>query len=189
MEETSAGWMHLYLHSVAKGRLNAITSGRWEVVSFVGFDGKNIYYTSTERSPLERNLYSVRLNGKSRRLLTPEGGFNTIIPSAGMKYYVRTFNNANTPNIITVNRADGTTIDTLADRRKAVAAAGELQRKEYRQFITERGDTLNYYIQLPKDYDPAKLYPILLTQYSGPGSQSAANRWGADSEDVLTRHG
>ena len=189
MEETSAGWMHLYLHSVAKGRLNAITSGCWEVVSFVGHDGKNIYYTSTESSPLERNLYSVRLNCKSRRLLTPEGGFNTIIPSAGMKYYVRTFNNANTPNIITVNRADGTTIDTLADRRKAVAAAGELQRKEYRQFITERGDTLNYYIQLPKDYDPAKLYPILLTQYSGPGSQSAANRWSADWEDALTRHG
>ncbi len=189
MEETSAGWMHLYLHSVAKGRLNAITSGCWEVVSLVGYDGKSIYYTSTERSPLERNLYSVRLNGKSRRLLTPEGGFNTIRPSAGMKYYVRTFNDANTPNIITVNRADGTTIDTLADRRKAVAAAGELQRKEYLQFITERGDTLNYYIQLPKDYNPAKLYPVLLTQYSGPGSQSVANRWGADWEDALTRHG
>jgi len=188
-EETSAGWMHLYLHSVSKGRLNAITSGRWEVVSLVGYDGKSIYYTSTERSPLERDLYAVRLNGKSRRLLTPEGGYNTIAPSAGMKYYVRTFSNSQTPNIITVNRADGTTIDTLADRRKAVAAAGELQRKEYRQFITERGDTLNYYIQLPKDYDPAKLYPVLLTQYSGPGSQSVANRWGADWEDALTRHG
>ena len=189
MEETSAGWMHLYLHSVAKGRLNAITSGCWEVVSLVGYDGKSIYYTSTERSPLERDLYAVRLNGKSRRLLTPEGGYNAIAPSAGMKYYVRTFSNSQTPNIITVNRADGTTIDTLADRRKAVAAAGELQRKEYRQFITERGDTLNYYIQLPKDYDPAKLYPVLLTQYSGPGSQSVANRWGADWEDALTRHG
>ncbi len=188
-EETSAGWMHLYLHSVSKGRLNAITSGRWEVVSLVGYDGKSIYYTSTESSPLERNLYSVRLNGKSRRLLTPEGGYNTIAPSAGMKYYVRTFSNSQTPNIITVNRADGTTIDTLADRRKAVAEAGELQRKEYRQFITERGDTLNYYIQLPHNYDPAKVYPVLLTQYSGPGSQSVANRWGADWEDALTRHG
>ena len=188
-EETTAGWMHLYLHSVSKGRLNAITSGRWEVVSLVGYDGKSIYYTSTERSPLERDLYAVRLNGKSRRLLTPEGGYNTIAPSAGMKYYVRTFSNSQTPNIITVNRADGTTIDTLADRRKAVAAAGELAKREYRQFITERGDTLNYYIQLPKDYDPAKLYPVLLTQYSGPGSQSVANRWGADWEDALTRHG
>ena len=188
-EETTTGWMHLYLHSVAKGRLNAITSGRWEVVSLDGYDGKNIYYTSTERSALDRDLYSVRLNGKSRRLLTPEGGYNIILPSIGMKYYVRTFSNCQTPNIITVHSSDGTTIDTLADRRKAVAAAGKLAKKEFRQFITERGDTLNYYIQLPHNYDPARLYPVLLTQYSGPGSQSAANRWNADWEDALTRHG
>ena len=188
-EETTTGWMHLYLHSTAKGRLNAITSGRWEVVSLVSHNGKNIYYTSTERSPLNRDLYAVRINGKSRQLLTPEGGYNTIAPSAGMKYYIRTFSNSQTPNIITVNRADGTTIDTLADRRKAVAAAGRLAQKEFRQFITERGDTLNYYLQLPHNYDPAKVYPVLLTQYSGPGSQSVANRWGADWEDALSRHG
>ena len=189
LDETTTGWMHLYLHSVAKGRLNAITAGRWEVTSLVGFDGKSIYYTSTERSELCRDLYSVKLNGKSKKLLTPEGGFNTIAPSAGMKYYIRTFTDADTPNIITVNNSKGEVIDTLADRRSAVTAAGTLARKQFRQFITERGDTLNYYIQLPVDYDPAKLYPVLLTQYSGPGSQSVRNRWGADWEDVLTKHG
>ena len=188
-QESATGWMHLYLYSIAKGCLNAITSGRWEVTSLVGFDGKNIYYTSTERSELCRDLYSVRLNGKGRRLLTPESGFNTIAPSAGMKYYVRTFTNAATPNIITVHSADGKTIDTLADRRADVAAAGILAKKEFRQFVTERGDTLNYYIQLPVDYDPAKIYPVLLTQYSGPGSQSVRDRWGADWEDVLTKRG
>lgn len=189
LEETTAGWMHLYLHSIAKGRLNTITSGRWEVTSFVGFDGKSIYYTSTERSELGRDLYAVKLNGKGKRLLTPEGGFNTIAPSVGMKYYIRTFTDANTPNIITVNNSKGVVIDTLADRRAAVAAAGKLARKEFRQFVTERGDTLNYYIQFPEDYDPAQLYPVLLTQYSGPGSQSVRNRWGADWEDALTKRG
>ena len=189
LEETTAGWMHLYLHSIAKGRLNTITSGRWEVTSLVGFDGKNIYYTSTERSELGRDLYAVKLNGKGKRLLTPEGGFNTIAPSVGMKYYIRTFTDANTPNIITVNNSKGVVIDTLADRRAAVAAAGKLARKEFRQFVTERGDTLNYYIQFPEDYDPAQLYPVLLTQYSGPGSQSVRNRWGADWEDALTKRG
>ena len=188
-EETTTGWMHLYLHSVADGRICAITSGRWEVTSLAGFDGKSIYYCSTERSPLQRDLYSVRLNGKGKRLLTTEAGYNTIQPSVGMKYYIRTFSNATTPNIITVHRADGATIDTLADRRSAVAAAGTLSKREFRQFITERGDTLNYYIQLPKDYDHSKLYPVLLTQYSGPGSQSVADRWSADWEDALTAKG
>ena len=188
-EETSTGWMHLYLHSTEKGRIGAITSGNWEVTSFDGFDGKNIYYTSTERSPLCRDLYTVRLNGKNKTLLTKEQGFNTIAPSAGMKYYIRTFTDANTPNVITVHNHKGEVIDTLADRRADVAAAGRLATKEFRKFITERGDTLNYYIQLPIDYDPANTYPVLLTQYSGPGSQSVRNRWGADWEDVLTRHG
>ena len=189
LNETSTGWMHLYLHSIAKGRVNAITAGRWEVTSLVGFDGKNIYYTSTERSELCRDLYSVKLNGKSKKLLTTEEGFNTIAPSAGMKYYIRTFTNADTPNIITVNNSKGAVIDTLADRRSAVSAAGKLARKEFRQFVTERGDTLNYYIQLPLDYNPADVYPVLLTQYSGPGSQSVRDRWGADWEDVLSKHG
>ena len=189
LEETTTGWMHLYLHSITKGRIGAITSGQWEVTSFVGYDGKNIYYTSTERSELCRDLYSVRLNGKCKKLLTPEGGFNAIAPSVGMKYYIRTYTDAQTPNIITVNNSKGVVIDTLADRRAAVAAAGALARKEFRQFITERGDTLNYYIQFPENYDPAKLYPVLLTQYSGPGSQSVRNRWGADWEDALTKRG
>ena len=189
LEETTTGWMHLYLHSITKGRIGAITSGQWEVTSFVGYDGKNIYYTSTERSELCRDLYSVRLNGKCKKLLTPEGGFNAIAPSVGMKYYIRTYTDAQTPNIITVNNSKGVVIDTLADRRAAVAAAGALARKEFRQFISERGDTLNYYIQFPENYDPAKLYPVLLTQYSGPGSQSVRNRWGADWEDALTKRG
>ena len=188
-EETTTGWMHLYLHSISDGRIGAITSGRWEVTSLAGFDGKSVYYCSTERSPLQRDLYSVRLNGKGKRLLTTEAGYNAIAPSVGMKYYIRTFSNATTPNIITVHRADGVTIDTLADRRKAVAAAGTLSKREFRQFITERGDTLNYYLQLPKNYDHSKLYPVLLTQYSGPGSQSVADRWSADWEDVLTAKG
>ncbi len=189
LEETTTGWMHLYLHSIDKGRIGAITSGRWEVTSFVGYNGKNIYYTSTERSELSRDLYSVRLNGKCKKHLTPEGGFNAIAPSVGMKYYIRTYTDAQTPNIITVNNSKGVVIDTLADRRAAVAATGTLARKEFRQFITERGDTLNYYIQFPENYDPAKLYPVLLTQYSGPGSQSVRDRWGADWEDALTKRG
>ncbi|MBQ2024170.1 MAG: S9 family peptidase [Alistipes sp.] len=189
LNECKTGWMHLYLHSVKSGEVCALTQGRWEVTSLVGFDGKRLYYLSTERSPLQRDLYSVLLNGKDKRLLTPEGGFNMIAPSKGMKYYVRTFSNATTPNIITVNRNDGTVIDTLADRRNAVAKAGVLAKREFRKFVTERGDTLNYYIQLPLNYNPQKTYPVLLTQYSGPGSQSVRDRWGADWEDVLTRKG
>ena len=188
-EESTTGYNHLYLHSVDKGRLSAVTSGKWQVVSVVGVAKNRIYYLSTERSPLGRDLYSVALNGKGKRCHTPEGGFNSVAPSNGMRYYIRTFTNVDTPNVVTVCKSSGEIIDTLVDSRAKVAERGAWAKREFKQFVTERGDTLNYYIQLPVGYEKGKKYPVLLTQYSGPGSQSVRNRWSLDWEDALPYDG
>ena len=144
---------------------------------------------SSECSPPRRDLYRVSLKGGKRIRMTQGDGYNRIVPSEGMKYYVRTFSNSSTPNIITLHRRDGSIVDTLADNRKAVAAAGKLPERKFSQFVTERGDTLNCYMQFPEDFDPSKRYPVLITQYSGPGSQSVLDRWSADWEDALPSHG
>ena len=188
-EERTAGYNHLYLYSVDKGRLSAITSGKWQVTSVVGVAKNRIYYLSTERSPLGRDLYSIGLNGKGKKCHTPEGGFNSIAPSNGMRYYIRTFTNVDTPNVVTVCKASGEVIDTLVDSRAKVIERGTWAKREFRQFITERGDTLNYYIQMPIGYEKGKKYPVLLTQYSGPGSQSVRDRWSLDWEDALPHDG
>ena len=188
-EETTAGYNHLYLHSTKKGRLNAITSGRWQVTSVVGIDKNRLYYLSTERSPLSRDLYSVGLNGKGKRLHTAEQGFHSVQPSVGMRYYLLTSTTADMPNVVTVHRKSGEVVDTLVDSRAKVAERGVWAKREFKQFVTERGDTLNYYIQLPFGFDKSKRYPVLLTQYSGPGSQSVRNRWSLDWEDALPHEG
>ena len=188
-EETTAGYNHLYLHSTRRGRLNAITSGRWEVTSVVGIDKNRLYYLSTERSPLSRDLYSVGLNGKGKRLHTAEQGFHSVQPSVGMRYYLLTSTTADMPNVVTVHRKSGEVVDTLVDSRAKVAERGVWAKREFKQFVTERGDTLNYYIQLPFGFDKSKRYPVLLTQYSGPGSQSVRNRWSLDWEDALPHEG
>ncbi len=188
-EETSTGYMHLYLHSLKRGRICALTSGDWEVTRIAGCDGQNVWYLSTERSPLQRDLCRVSLNGKKRTRLTDNAGYYTVAPSSGMKYYISTYSNASTPNIVTVHRGSGEVVDTLVDSRKAVAAFGKRPAKEFFTFTTERGDTLNAYMVRPLDFDPSKRYPILLTQYSGPGSQSVADRWGVDWEDAVVPHG
>ena len=188
-EETSVGYNHLYLHDIDKGRLNAITAGKWQVTSVVGVAKNRIYYLSTERSPLGRDLYSVGLNGKGKKLHTAELGFYSIQPSRGMRYYIRTFTNSVTPNVVTVHHSSDKVIDTLVDSRAKVAARGEWAKREFKQFVTERGDTLNYYIQLPIGFEKGKRYPVLLTQYSGPGSQSVRNRWSLDWEDALPHEG
>ena len=188
-EESSAGYNHLYLHDINKGRLNAITSGKWQVTSVVGVAKNRIYYLSTERSPLCRDLYSVGLNGKGKKLHTEESGFYSVQPSAGMRYYLRTATTADMPNVVTVHRASGEVVDTLVDNRANVAKRGVWATREFKQFVTERGDTLNYYIQLPFGFEKGKKYPVLLTQYSGPGSQSVRNRWSLDWEDALPHEG
>ena len=188
-EETTTGWMHLYLHTVALGRVGAITEGEWEVTSLVAVDGKRAYYISTEPSPLQRALYVVGLNGRGKRRLSEEEGFVAVAPAAGMKYYVQTVSSATAPNVVTVHRKDGTLVDTLVDSRADVAATGEWSQRLFKQFTTERGDVLNYYVQLPRDFDPAKRYPVLMTQYSGPGSQSVRDRWSLDWEDAMVERG
>ena len=188
-EESTVGYNHLYLHDINKGRLNAITSGKWEVASVVGVAKNRIYYLSTERSPLCRDLYSVGLNGKGKKLHTPQAGFYSVQPSVGMRYYLRTATTADMPNVVTVHRASGEVVDTLVDNRAKVAAKGAWAKREFKQFVTERGDTLNYYIQMPFGFDKSKKYPVLLTQYSGPGSQSVRNRWSLDWEDALPHEG
>uniref|UniRef100_UPI0040579F62 S9 family peptidase n=1 Tax=Alistipes sp. TaxID=1872444 RepID=UPI0040579F62 len=188
-EETSAGYNHLYLHSIKRGRLNAITSGKWEVTSVVGVAKKRVYYLSTERSPLHRDLYSIGLNGKGKKCHTQESGFYSVQPSQGMRYYIRTATTAEMPNVVTVHRASGEVIDTLVDSRAKVVERGKWAKREFKQFVTERGDTLNYYIQLPFGFDKSKKYPVLLTQYSGPGSQSVRDRWSLDWEDALPHDG
>ena len=188
-DESATGYNHLYLHDVEKGRLSAITSGNWQVTSVVGVAKNRIYYLSTERSPLGRDLYSIGLNGKGKKLHTTEPGFYSVQPSQGMRYYIRTFTNSETPNVVTVNHASGKVIDTLVDSRAKVAERGVWAKREFKQFVTERGDTLNYYIQLPLGFEKGKKYPVLLTQYSGPGSQSVRNRWSLDWEDALPHEG
>lgn len=75
-----------------------------------------------------------------------------------------------------------------APLKEALAEAG-LPVREFFTFTTERGDELNGYMLKPLDFDPAKRYPVLLTQYSGPGSQQVAEGWGPDWEDALVTHG
>ena len=188
-EETTTGWSHLYLHSIDKGRLNAITRGEFEVTSIVEASSSGVAYISTEESELRRDLYHIALNGRSKRRLTLLNGYHTIMPSAGMKYYIQTFSSSVCPNVVTIHKGSGLIIDTLADSRPKVNNTGAYARRQFHQFTTERGDKLNYYIQLPDAFDPSQRYPVLITQYSGPGSQSVADRWSIDWEAALTRYG
>ncbi len=187
------GYMHLYLYSIRKGALNRITDGAWEVVSLLGVDDKagKLYYTSTETSPLKRNLYSIRLNGKDKKRITTGEGTYTINFSKGFKYFISYFSNISTPNTVTLHTADGKAVRILEDNAALKARIAEygLPQKEFFTFTTSEGVSLYGWMIKPPHFDNTKKYPLLMTQYSGPGSQRVSDSWKTDWEDALAQEG
>ena len=188
-EETTTGYFHLYLHSINEGRLNAITAGEWEVTQFVGLapNGKTLYYMSTEQSPLERHLYSVELDGSNKTCLLSKPGYWRVYPSADMKYFAAEHSATDCYPTAAVYNAKGKMVRSLMIE-EPTEAEPEYQRV-YSTFTTERGDELQYYLIYPEKFDKNKSYPVLMTQYSGPGSQEIANRYATDWEETMARNG
>ena len=185
------GFMHLYLYCVSEGLLDRITSGEWEVTELLGIEGDRVYYLSTETSPLRRDLYTVRLDGRGKRRLTGGDGTYRIAPSRGFRYFISYFSNVRTPNRVTLHRSDGRLVRTLEDNAALRTKLDELQVpvKEFFRFATSEGVELNGYMVRPNGFDSSRRYPVLMTQYSGPGSQQAADRWTIGWEDVLVQQG
>ncbi len=108
-----------------------------------------------------------------------------------MKYFVTTFSNTRPPTAWRCATPDGKTIRTLCHNRdlRIRLMVANRPAKEFFTFRTERGDELNAYIVKPRDFDPRSATPVLLTQYSGPGSQQVLDRWTLDWEDALVDAG
>ena len=187
--ETATGWNHIYLHSVEKGLVRALTSGEWQVTSVVEATKDRVYYMSTETSPLRRNLYSIDYKGKKKERLTEKDGTYSISPSKGMKYYISNYISASSAREVELRDGKGKLIRTLVENPEMEERLKTLPKKEFFTFTTERGDNLNAYIIKPLDFDPQKKYPVLLTQYSGPGSQQVADSFSLGWENVMVANG
>lgn len=191
------GWMHLYRYDMSGKLLNRITEGEWEVTTLYGIDDKSgkVYYQSTEGSPLRRGVYCVGLNGKGKRQLSAadEAGTHAGVFGPGYRYWIDYFSNNTTPTVVTLRRvADGRAVRVLEDNaglRRRLAANYVLPEKEFFTFTTPEGIVLNGYMLKPADFDSTRRYPVLMTQYSGPGSQQVADKWGWSWEAALVEEG
>lgn len=176
------GFKHIYHHDNQGKLIRQITSGNWEVSRLVGIDEKNkkVYYISTEASPLERNLYVINMDGKGKKVLTPEKGSTSVNMSKDFKYYIANHSNAQTPLKVTLNEASGKLVKVLEDNSELKSRLEDFQlsAKEFFRFNTIDGTSLNGYMIKPADFDESKKYPVLMYVYGGPGSQNVTNSWG-----------
>ena len=174
------GYNHIYHYSKDGNLINQITKGNWEVTSYYGFDAdkKSIYYQSVENGSINRGVYSISLTGENKQLLSNASGTNSGAFSKNLHYFINTFSDANTPAIYTLRNAEGKVLKTIKDNAdlKETIAEYKLSKKEF-STIQINGNDLNMYTIKPANFDAAKKYPVLMFQYSGPGSQQVANRW------------
>lgn len=186
-----SGYSHLYRYSYYGSLTRTITSGDHDVTAYYGSDAAgNHYFQTAQPTPMDRTVWRVDAKGVRTRLGRDKGTTSARFNKA-CTYAVMTWSDALTPPLYTVTDNRGNTLRTLLDNSANIAAAG-LGRLPVKEFVTVPGDDglqLNAYIIKPLDFDPSRQYPVVMYQYSGPGSQSVLNAWGLDWQQYFARKG
>lgn len=176
------GYHHIYLFDMLGNLEQQITKGPWDVVQFLGINEKKgiLYFISAESSPLNRELYSIELDGSNKKRLSEFEGTNNVQFSSRFNYYTNSYSNANTPPLITVHDSKGKLLRIIEKNDELIEKQREygLSEKEFFSFETEDSIKLNGWLIKPPEFDSAVKYPVLMYVYGGPGSQTVRNSWG-----------
>ena len=181
------GFNHIYLYDKTGKLKNQVTKGNWEVTNYYGFDEKNntVFYQSVENGSINRDVYSINLNGKNKVRLSKSTGTNAATFSPNFQYFITTFSSATQPTTYTLNEAKKGAQVQVIENNEALATklkGYDLPAKEFFVLKTAKGNELNAWILKPKDFDPNKKYPVFMYQYSGPGSQQVNNDWNGSDD-------
>lgn len=174
------GYNHIYKLSF-DGVSTPVTKGNWDVIEFLGVDDKNttLYYSSAENGAIYKSIYKIGLNGKKKKCISSQTGWNEAEFSNGMHYFIKIYSNANSPEMYSLCDNNGKEITILEDNKnlKQTLSDYKLGVKEFLQF---RGhDTaLNGWILKPHNFDASKKYPVYINIYGGPGSNMVKDEWG-----------
>ncbi|GAB4028818.1 S9 family peptidase [Spirosoma gilvum] len=175
------GYSHLYRYNYSGKLLNAVTTGKWEVtyVHYIDPKTKKVYFTSTEASPLERQLFVADVDGKNKRRLTSVAGRHAVNFSPNGQYFIDKYSNVTTPTQVELRDTKGQLIKALETNKRVwdYIASHDYAHKELANFTTSDGQPIDISIIKPIDFDPSHKYPVVLDIYGGPGAQSVYNEF------------
>jgi dipeptidyl-peptidase-4 len=180
------GHQHVYRYGYDGELINQVTKGPWTVtrVEAVNPQTGTLYYTSTEASPLQRQLYAIKLDGTGKRRLTREAGTHNVNMSPDGRYYIDSWSSVHQPRQVELWSTAGKRLRTLeANEETSRWLEGHLYSPaELFQFTTSDGVELDGFMIRPVPFEPGKKYPVLMSIYGGPGSQQvydafSSNGW------------
>ena len=178
------GYMHLYLYNMNGSLIRKIGDGNYDITSIYGYDETtgDVYYQAASINPHDRQVFVSHKTGKTERL-TDTNGWNKAIFSGDYKYFLNTWSNYNTPYVFTIRDNKGKVLSTPVDNKelKGKVKTYGFNGRETFSFTTSEGVKLDGWMVKPKDFDTNKKYPVILFQYSGPGSQQVIDAWNAGS--------
>ena len=174
------GYNHIY-KLCFDGQMTQITTGNWDVIEFAGIDDKNttIYYTSAENGAINKSIYKIAITGKKKTLISDAQGTNDAEFSNGMKYFIKSYSDANTPPVYSLCNNSGKVLSIL-ENNAGLKTTIEKYQFSKKEFVTFKGhsEELNGWMIKPADFDPSKKYPVYINIYGGPGSNMVSNQWG-----------
>ena len=174
------GYNHIYWYTLGGNLVKQVTRGDYEVTSFIGWDEttNSFYFESNEGNPLHNATYKIDAKGRKTEL-TKGHGSNSSIFSTNFRYFMNTYSDLNTPPVYSLHDHNGKTLVTLLDNQalKEKLKRLDMPQKELFQFTTSDGIQLNGWMVKPAHFDSSKKYPVIMYQYSGPGSQMVKDSW------------
>ena len=175
------GYNHLYLYNLNGQLLRQIVKENYVVTSVYGYDEQtgDTYFAANPNGPMDQQVMVAHANGKMQ-VLSAKAGVNRAVFSENFKYFINIWSDVDHPTQYTLCQNNGKTLLTLIDNQQlAQKLAGyDLGKKEFFTFKTSEGVELNGWMVKPKDFNPAKKYPVIMYQYGGPGNQQVLNQWG-----------
>jgi len=175
------GWNGIYLYGMDGKRVRRLTPDGWDIGDFYGVDEATgtVYYSITDGDPLRRSIHSVSLDGTNDTVLRRLGGWHDARFSPGFQYFVESFSTANTPPVFTLFDHTGKEIRVIEDNGhvRELQTTHQVQPVEFFTVTTEEGVDLNGYMIKPAGFDENTKYPLFMTLYGGPGSQSVTDSW------------
>ena len=175
------GFRHFYWYTPDGKLKKQITKGNWEITDYYGFNPRNseILVQTTEKGSTNRVVSKINIKTGKKQIVSESNGTNSADFSKSFQYFINTLSSAEQPNTYTLRDFNGKTLRELQNNNSALKKlqSDGLVTKEFFQIPNKNGDQMNAWMIKPKDFSPNKKYPVLMYQYSGPGSQQVSTAW------------